>query len=100
MIQQQVLLPTTQGIAVTPKLLPDGQVEVQLSQVEEALVNSNSSYQQNPTVQAQRLNSTVIVPRGQWVTIGQIAQEHQTQNSGYGSSTSMSSSVPILLLIK
>ena len=30
-IQQQVLLPTTQGIAVTPRLLPNGQVKVQLS---------------------------------------------------------------------
>ena len=33
-IQQQVLLPTTQGIAVTPRLLPNGQVEVTLCQVE------------------------------------------------------------------
>ena len=46
-IQQQVLLPTIQGIAVTPKLLPNGQVEVKLSQVEEKLVRSNSVYRQN-----------------------------------------------------
>ncbi|WP_227543713.1 hypothetical protein [Psychrobacter sp. 230] len=43
-IQQQILLPTTQGIAVTPRLLPNGQVEVQLSQVEERLVQPNSPY--------------------------------------------------------
>lgn len=101
-IQQQRLLPTTQGIKVTPRLLPNGQVEVQLSQVEEALVNANSSYQQNPTVQAQRLNSTIIVPRGQWITIGEIAQSSQNQSSNYGSShkASSSNSAPISLLVQ
>lgn len=111
-IQQQVLLPTTQGIKVTPRLLPDGQVEVQLmpdgqvevqlSQIEEELVTTNSSYHHNHTVQAQRLNSTIIVPRGQWVTIGQIAQNSHNQSSGYGRNQSISSSsdAPILLLVQ
>ena len=97
-IQQQVLLPTTQGIALTPKLLPNGQVEIKLSQVEEKLVRSNSSYRQdsygNSAIQGQRLNSTIIVPRGQWVTIGQISQNNQTQDSDYGNS------VPISLLVQ
>ncbi|WP_201587477.1 hypothetical protein [Psychrobacter jeotgali] len=101
-IQQQRLLPTTQGIKVTPRLLPNGQVEVQLNQVEEALVNANSSYQQKPTVQAQRLNSTITVPRGQWITIGEIAQSSQNQSSNYGSNRSGVSSnrAPISLLVK
>ena len=103
-IQQQVLLPTIQGIAVTPKLLPNGQVEVQLSQVEEKLVRSHSPYNQNSNhaVQGQRLNSTIIVPRGQWVTIGQISQNSQNQRSGYGSNRviSNSNSVPISLLVQ
>ena len=103
-IQQQVLLPTTQGIALTPKLLPNGQVEVQLSQVNEKLVRSHSSYNQNShhTVQAQRLNSTIVVPRGQWVTIGQISQNNQTQSSSYGNNRTVNNtnSVPISLLVQ
>jgi len=98
-IQQQVLLPTTQSIAVTPRLLPNGQVEVQLSQVEEELIKPNNPYNQNRAIQAQRLNSTIIVPRGQWVTIGQIMQDSQSQNSGYGNSRS-SYSAPISLLVQ
>ncbi|SLJ83264.1 hypothetical protein [Psychrobacter sp. DAB_AL43B] len=105
-IQQQVLLPTTQGIAVTPRLLLNGQVEVKLSQVEEQLVRSNSSYRQNSygsnAIQGQRLNSTIIVPRGQWVTIGQISQNGQNQSSSYGSNrtNNSSNSVPISLLVQ
>ncbi|MDE4454236.1 hypothetical protein [Psychrobacter sp. DAB_AL62B] len=103
-IQQQILLPTTQGIAVTPRLLPNGQVEVKLSQVEEKLVRSNSSYRQNDNsgVKGQRLDSTIIVPRGQWVTIGQISQNGQNQSSSYGSNrtNNSSNSVPISLLVQ
>ena len=107
-IQQQVLLPTTQGIAVTPKLLPNGQVEVRLTQVEEQLVRANPSYNRygyNNSVQGQRLHSTIIVPRGQWVNIGQISQKNQSQSqsqsSGYGSNRVISSnSVPISLLVQ
>ena len=106
-IQQQVLLPTTQGIAVTPKLLPNGQVEVRLTQVEEQLVRANPSYNRygytnNSSVQEQRLNSTIVVPRGQWVNIGQISQNNQSQSSGYGSNqtANSSNSVPISLLVQ
>lgn len=85
-IQQQVLLPTIQGINVTPRLLPSGQVEVKLSQVEERLARSNSSYNRygmsSNSIQGQSLNSTIIVPRGQWVTIGQIVQNSQDQQAG------------------
>lgn len=101
-IQQQVLLPTTQGIKVTPRLLPNGQVEVTLTQVEEELIKSNFPYNQNHTVQGQTLNSTIIVPRGQWITIGQIAQNTQNQSSDYGNHRIVSSnnSVPISLLVQ
>ncbi len=106
-IQQQVLLPTTQGIAVTPRLLPNGQVEVQLTQVEEKLVRANPSYNRygynhNNSVQGQRLHSTIIVPRGQWVTIGQISQNSQNQTAGYGGNqnNSRSNDVPISLLVQ
>ena len=106
-IQQQVLLPTTQGIAVTPKLLPNGQVEVRLTQVEEQLVRASPSYNRysytnNSSVQGQRLNSTIVVPRGQWVNIGQISQNNQSQSSAYGSNqtTNSSNDVPISLLVQ
>ena len=107
-IQQQVLLPTTQGIAVTPKLLPNGQVEVRLTQVEEQLVRANPSYNRygytnnSSVVQGQRLNSTIVVARGQWVSIGQISQNNQSQSSGYGSNQTVNSSnsVPISLLVQ
>ena len=101
-IQQQVLLPTTQGIAVMPRLLPDGQVEVKLSQVEEKLVSANSRYNQNSVVRGQRLNSTIIVPRGQWVTIGQVSQNSQNQSSGYGDNRQSinSNDTPIQLLVR
>ena len=101
-IQQQVLLPTTQGIQVIPRLLANGQVEVQLSQVEEKLVSTNTRYNQNSAIQGQTLNSTIIVSRGQWVTIGQVSQNSQTQNSSYaGSHNSVTNaSAPIQLLVQ
>ncbi len=109
-IQQQILLPTTQGIAVTPRLLPSGQVEIQLSQVEERLVQPNSPYNQmsstgNSTssasnaVRGQRLNSTIIVPRGQWVTIGQISQNSSSSTSNGSRTINNNNSVPISLRV-
>ena len=115
-IQQQVLLPTTQGITVMPRLLANGQVEVRLSQVEEKFVSSKSPYYQKNNgnniiqgqrLQAQRLNTTIIVPRGQWVTIGQITQNSQNQLSSYNNDSVMAgsvmtdnNSVPIQLLVQ
>ena len=104
-IQQQVLLPTSQGIVVLPRLLANGQVEVQLTQVEEKLVRANPSYNgygYNSSVQGQRLHSTIIVPRGQWVTIGKISQNSQNQTAGYGGNqnNSRSNDVPISLLVQ
>ncbi|AOY44162.1 MULTISPECIES: type II and III secretion system protein [Psychrobacter] len=100
-IQQQVLLPTTQGIAVTPRLLPNGQVEVRLSQVEERLARSKSSYNRYGTssnsIQSQSLNNTIIVPRGQWVTIGEISQRSTSSGSR---TTNSINSVPIALLVQ
>lgn len=101
-IQQQVLLPTTQGISVTPRLLPSGQVEVRLSQVEERLGRSNPSYNghsmSSNSIQGQSLNSTLIVPRGQWVTIGEVSQRSTSVNS-YGAANS-NNSVPISLMVQ
>ena len=107
MIQQQVLLPTTRGIAVTPRILPSGQVEVTLSQTEEQLASVDSSYNgnvyaNNAAIKRQGLNSTIIVPRGQWVNIGQISQSTQNSTSSYDSNSvySGNNSMPIWLLVQ
>ncbi len=102
-LQQQVLLPTTQGIQVTPRLLPNGQVEVQLAQIEEHFDRSNSPYQQNgnqknTAIKRQALNSTLIVARGQWITVGQITQN--SQNQGSNDSSRHTHSLPIQLLVQ
>lgn len=103
-IQQQVLLPTTQGITVTPRLLPTGQVEVTLSQVEEKLARSYSTSQKNSNhaIQGQRLDTTIIIPRGQWVTIGQISQSSQNQRASYGSNRAIDSTknTPIWIMVQ
>lgn len=105
-IQQQVLLPTTQGIQVTPRLLANGQVEVKLSQVEEKRIRSSSPYTRqgdsDNAIQGQRLDSTIIVPRGQWVTIGQISQNLQNQRSNMNGNSAMNSnnSTPIQLSVQ
>ena len=103
-IQQQVLLPTTQGITVTPRLLPTGQVEVTLSQVEEKLARSYSTSQKNSNhaIQGQRLDTTIIIPRGQWVTIGQISQSSQNQHASYGSNRAIDSTknTPIWIMVQ
>lgn len=105
-IQNQVLLPTSRGIAVLPRLLSNGQVEVTLSQVEETLAKNGVAQPQSPyrqhsygnsMVDAQRLNSTFIVPRGQWVTIGQISQ---TSISSGSRTTSSNNNAPIALLVQ
>ena len=103
-IQQQVLLPTTQGITVTPRLLPTGQVEVTLSQVEEKLARSYSTSQKNSNhaIQGQLLDTTIIIPRGQWVTIGQISQSSQNQRASYGSNRAIDSTknTPIWIMVQ
>ena len=103
-IQQQVLLPTTQGITVKPRLLPTGQVEVTLSQVEEKLARSYSTSQKNSNhaIQGQRLDTTIIIPRGQWVTIGQISQSSQNQRASYGSNRAIDSTknTPIWIMVQ
>ncbi|ALF60790.1 hypothetical protein AOC03_06590 [Psychrobacter urativorans] len=105
-IQQQVLLPTTQGIQVIPRLLANGQVEVQLAQVNEVHVKPNLSYNQgnyhNRAIQYQSLNTRITVPRGQWVTIGQISQNLQNQRSNMHGNSAINSnnSIPIQLLVQ
>ena len=95
-IAGQTLATASQGIAVTPRVLPNGQVEVALNQVESKV----TTHQLTP-IHAQRLNSVVTVPRGQWVNIGYVSQDQQYQSKGGSlSSSSGQSSYPIQLMVQ
>jgi len=85
-IQGQTLVTSSQGIAVTPRLLPNGQVQVSLNQVEEQLTNNRRA-----PIDSQRLNTTMTLPKGQWVKIGIIRQSNQGTGSGIGSGWSQNS---------
>lgn len=94
-IQGQTLVAASQGIAVTPQLLPNGQVQVSLNQVEEQLTNNRRA-----PIDSQSLNTTITLPKGQWVTIGSIRQNNQGSGSGVGSSWSQNSQYEYPIEIK
>ncbi|WP_230656251.1 hypothetical protein [Psychrobacter sp. I-STPA10] len=75
-IYGQTLVNSTQGVAVTPRLLADGQVEIGLKQIEDKLTGN-----QRLPLKSQQLNTTVIIPKGQWVTIGEVVQNTQRSNN-------------------
>ena len=62
----------------------------------EKAVGGANSYDNN-MVDAQRLNSTLTVPRGQWVTIGQISQ---TSISSGSRTSSSNNNAPVALLVQ
>lgn len=94
-IQGQTLVTASQGIAVTPRLLPNGQVQVSLNQVEEQLTNNRRA-----PIDSQSLNTTITLPKGQWITIGSIRQNNQGSGSGIGSSWSQNSQYEYPIEIK
>ncbi|CAM4032424.1 hypothetical protein PSAR109036_05545 [Psychrobacter arenosus] len=94
-IQGQTLVTASQGIAVTPRLLSNGQVQVSLNQVEEQLTNNRHA-----PIDSQSLNTTITLPKGQWVTIGSIRQNNQGSGSGVGSSWSQNSQYEYPIEIK
>ena len=94
-IQGQTLVIASQGIAVTPRLLPNGQVQVSLNQVEEQLTNNRRA-----PIDSQSLNTTITLPKGQWITIGSIRQNNQGSGSGIGSSWSQNSQYEYPIEIK
>lgn len=94
-IQGWQLVPTTQGIAVTPRTLPNGQIQVALSQVDEQ--PNQSIYSNNTRINTQSLNTTITLNRGQWVTIGSVTGT--TQNARTGSSYQSQTSYPIQIKV-
>lgn len=91
-IQGRILASSSQGIVVTPTLLPNDQVEVRLSQLEQRPTNSLRA-----PMDTQHLMTTVIVPRGVWVPVGSISQSQSSQNGG---SQATKSSSPIELMLQ
>ena len=68
-ISGQTLIDSSQGITVIPRLLPNGQVEVQLTQIQDKLTGN----QQSP-IHSQQLNASISVAKGEWITVGSISQ--------------------------
>ncbi|WP_372843164.1 hypothetical protein [Psychrobacter sp.] len=67
------------------------------------MVAANFQKNSNYVIQAQRLDTTIIIPRGQWVTVGQVSQSsqsNQNQRSSYGSNHGMNSiqDIPIWIM--
>lgn len=59
------------GFVATPRLLPNNQIQLTLTQ------NTHHNAQQNT------LNTTLTIPKGQWVQIGELAQDSQSTQSGF-----------------
>lgn len=92
-IQGRQLATAAQGIKVTPKVLPNGQVQVDVSQIEDQVTTSARA-----PIDSQRLTTLLAVPRGQWVTIGQIEQSND--HTSRSSSSSQQRSYPIELMVQ
>ncbi|WP_227428950.1 hypothetical protein [Psychrobacter sp. I-STPA6b] len=91
-IQNQPLVTIDQGISVVPKILANGQAEVSILQSQASLTGKT-----NVPVQTQQLNTQIIVPRGQWVTIGEVVQN--TQGGSNSSQYGLSNQQPIQIKI-
>ena len=94
-IYGHVLATASQGIAVTPRLLPNGQIQVGLNQVQQQVTGSR----QTP-IDSQGLQTTVIVPRGQWVDIGSVSQQSDKQSLGSNGSWQQSGQTSYPIQIK
>ncbi len=66
----------TDGFSATAKVLPNGQVGLTLSQ-------SSVGNTRLGTLGNQYLNSSVTVPRGQWVQVGQLRIDDSQDRSGF-----------------
>ena len=75
----QVLANANQGIAVTPRLLPNNQVQIDLNQSHDTL-SGNARY----PINTQGLSTTLNIARGQWVTVGSVSQSSINNTAGYG----------------
>ncbi len=98
-LNNQLTIQATSGISVTPRILRDNRVQLTIRQVEAMLaadgvkhgLSENHSENHGDgvigigRVDTQQLATTLIVPFGQWVTIGEVSQSQQgftTDNFG------------------
>ena len=75
----QVFANANQSIAVTPRLLPNNQVQIDLNQSHDTL-SGNARY----PINTQGLSTTLNIARGQWVTVGSVSQSSINNTAGYG----------------
>lgn len=88
------LLPLLQGLEVTPRRQPDGDIRLQVRQRHDAR-------QADGQISVQRTSTTLIVPPGQWRSLGHLggdeSQQQRTLESH--SDTRQQSSIPIQIRV-
>lgn len=83
---EQSLVPITRGMSVLPRQLPDGRVQLDVSQQYDTMKASTSSLH-NPQIQTQNSQTQVVVSPNQWVSLGNIVQK-QSHSRTLGKSSS------------
>lgn len=87
------LLSANQGISVLPTALPNGKIQVQISQANERFGNVNRQI----GVNGQTLSTSLTVNPNQWTTIGYVSNNSQT--SGNYGNQSQNSQTPIQIMV-
>lgn len=89
----QTLINAEQGIQVTPTLLANGQISLQIGQINQKL----NQFQGQAMVNGQYLVTNIVVLPKQWTTIGFIS--NQQQQSGSINSQQISEQLPIQVMV-
>lgn len=88
------LLPLLQGLEVTPRLQPDGDIRLQVRQRHDAR-------QADGEITVQRTATTLIVPPGQWRSLGHLGGSESTQQRAPGtySTTEKETRIPLQIRV-
>ncbi|KAF0810376.1 hypothetical protein A167_00656 [Alcanivorax sp. S71-1-4] len=87
------VLPLLQGLEVTPILLPTGEVRLSLQQ-------RFDERQRDGQLTTQRSATTLVIPPGQWRSIGQLGGTEQRQQQGLSGVSQQSSEQSVPLQIR
>lgn len=94
---QQTLVPITQGMSVLPRQLPDGRVQLDVSQQYDTVKLATSRYG-DPKINTQNSQTQIVAQPNQWVSIGNIVQQ-QDYSRTLGKSSSFIN-IPIEIKIE
>lgn len=89
----QTLLNAEQGINVTPTLLANGQISLQIAQTNQKF----NQFHGQTAVNGQNLSNTLIISPNQWTTIGFIS--HAQTHSGMAGYQQSSEQLPIEVMV-